>query len=202
MRHKSAAFLCLLYLVPCTDAGSVLPLWGGLARRDGGRIVSCRSFTVRFATSSASPSLFHSLSVPPLNVLLHSKASKSLLTGKLWTHRELIRVNARLLICMWISCGCIPGLFMSFTRCLGLPSFETSHCRRCVLRENTCVCVYRKSASNAPRTAQSGLSELYGFFKDHKCARGGFQSETWNFLTVRCCNYRVEFHKRRLIFFS
>lgn len=82
-------------------------LWGGLGHQDGGCIMSWGGFTVRFASSS--------LSLSPLNVLLHSKASKSLLTGKLWTHRELIRVSARLAICMWISCGCIPGLFMSFT---------------------------------------------------------------------------------------
>lgn len=127
MRNKSGAFFCPLFLIPCTSAASVLHLRGRLGRKDGGCIVSWGGFTVRFATSSLSP----------LNVPLRSKAAKSLLTGKLWTHRELIRVNARLAIYMWIGCGCITGLFMSYTpQCLGLLSFETSHCHRCMLGRN------------------------------------------------------------------
>ena len=40
MRNKSAAFFCLLFLVRCTSAGSVLHLRGGLGRQDEGSIVS------------------------------------------------------------------------------------------------------------------------------------------------------------------
>lgn len=142
---QEPAFFCLFFLVPCTSAGSVLHLRGGLGRQDGGCIMSWGGFTVRFATSSLS------LCLSPLNVPLHSKAAKSLLTGKLWTHRELIRVSARLAICMWIGCGCIPGLFMSFTpQCLRLLSSETSHCHRCMLERNICTSLYtaRISAIN------------------------------------------------------
>lgn len=134
IRNKRAAFFCPLFLLPCTSFGSVLHLLGGLGRQDGGCIMSWGGFTVRFATSSLS------LCLSPLNVPLHSKAAKSLLTGKLWTQRELIRVSTMLAICMWIGCGCIPGLFMSFTpQCLRLLSSETSHCHRCMLGRNICT---------------------------------------------------------------
>lgn len=40
MRNKSAAFFCLLFLVPWTSTGSVLHLRGGLGQQDGGCIMS------------------------------------------------------------------------------------------------------------------------------------------------------------------
>lgn len=143
---RALLFFCSPFLVPCT--GSVLHLRGGLVRQDGGCIMSWGGFTVRFTTSALS------LCLSPLNVPLCSKAAKSLLTGKLWTHRELIRVSARLGICMWIGCGCIPGLLMSFTpQCLRLLSSETSHCHRCMSRRTLCMSLYtvRKSRINAAR---------------------------------------------------
>lgn len=120
---QEGCFLLSPVLIPRTS-GSVLHLRGGLGPQDGGCIMSWGGFTVRFATRPLylCPSL--------LNVPLLSKATKSLLTWKLWTHGELIRVSARRAICMWIGRGCIPGLFMSFTpQCLGLLSPLTSHCR-------------------------------------------------------------------------
>lgn len=152
-----------------TSIGCVLHLWGGLGRQDGGCIMSWGGFTVRFATSSLS------LCLSPLNVPLHSKAAKSLLTWKLWTHRELIRVSARLAICMWIGCGCIPGLFMSFTpQCLGLLSSQTSHCHRYMLGRNPYTAI--KSAIVIARITQKsdfnflGNSRKFKFFKAFKCA--------------------------------
>lgn len=142
MRNKSAAFLLSPFSFPCTSPGPVLHLRGGLAWQDGGCIMSWGGFTVRFTTSSLS------LRLSPLNVPPLWKAAKSLLTGKLWTHRELIRVSARLAICMWIGCGCIPGLFMSFTpQCLRLLASKTSCCHRCMSVRNNCLPLYttRKS---------------------------------------------------------